>query len=155
MQKLQDIDVRVEAPVDRLAQHGNAVPVLHEILHALRRLGETEESTTIDLRSIPFGPGDEALLLDLLGHGEVAVKLEALGASDIYETAFAGVWIVDHRNTEGERIALQIEITRVPEILFTQVADLTDSISRLENRLRTPDGVASLSNPMNGRRRDG
>ncbi|MBL3526531.1 MAG: hydrogenase expression/formation protein [gamma proteobacterium endosymbiont of Lamellibrachia anaximandri] len=139
MQKLQDIDVRIEAAVDQSVQHGNAIPLLHEILHALRRLGETEEPTTIDLRSIPFGPGDEEQLLDALDRGEVTVKLETLGASEIYETAFAGVWIVEHKNTEGERIALQIEITRVPEILFTQVADLTDSISRLENRLRAPD----------------
>ena len=57
---LKSIGVAVEAmpPVA-----GNARPVLHEVLHALRRLHEGGGPTTIDLHAIPFGPGDEQVQL--------------------------------------------------------------------------------------------
>ena len=74
MQKLQDIAIRVEEATDGLPlNHSNATPIMHEILHALRKLEAQGETTTIDLRAIPFGPGDEDDLLNLLGHGEITV----------------------------------------------------------------------------------
>ncbi len=55
----------------------NTLPLLNEVRHALKRLVRTGESTIIDLRAIPFGPGDEERLLDLLGQGEVMATLDA------------------------------------------------------------------------------
>ncbi|MCG8098866.1 MAG: hydrogenase expression/formation protein, partial [Candidatus Thiodiazotropha taylori] len=88
-----------------------------------------------DLRSLPFGPGDEEELLRLLGRGEINMTMDALGESTIWETAFSGVWIVDHRNAEGERVALQIEIGSVPQIVFSQQEDIVDAIDRLAAQL--------------------
>ena len=65
MSSLDKITIKAEPAVF----HPNAWPVLHEIRHALRRLAEEGEGTIIDLRAIPFGPGDEELLLRTLGEG--------------------------------------------------------------------------------------
>ncbi|MBV2121998.1 MAG: hydrogenase expression/formation protein [Candidatus Thiodiazotropha taylori] len=135
MQRLQDIAIKVESPEGIQASHGNALPILHEILHALQRFSTEGEQSCIDLRSLPFGPGDEEELLRLLGRGEINMTMDALGESTIWETAFSGVWIVDHRNAEGERVALQIEIGSVPQIVFSQQEDIVDAIDRLAAQL--------------------
>jgi hydrogenase-1 operon protein HyaF len=84
---------------------------------------------------MPFGPGDADRLLALLGKGEVQASVEALGPTLVWETDIPAVWLVDHRNPEGERIALHIEIDRVPGILCTQPEDLRDAADRLDQRL--------------------
>jgi hydrogenase-1 operon protein HyaF len=143
MNKLQDIAVRVEGrdasrqPVN----HSSAIPVMHEVLHSLNRLKERGVATTIDLKSIPFGPGDEEELLQKLGCGEVSIELQSLGKSRICETLFPGVWLIDHYNGAGERIALSLEINRVPEIVKSQPEDISDAIIRLEQQLN-PDRTA-------------
>jgi hydrogenase-1 operon protein HyaF len=135
MQKLQDIAVRVEATDGLPLNHSNATPIMHEILHALQRLADEGESSTIDLHAIPFGPGDEEQLLTRLGSGEIQVEMNTLGRSLIHETALSGVWLVDHRNADDQRIALQIEITPIPTILLAQKEDVRDAITRLEDWL--------------------
>ena len=114
---------------------GNAIPILHEIRHGLRRLVEGGETSLIDLQAIPFGPGDEERLLSLLGQGEVEARLDALGPTHLRETAIPGVWLVDHRNRAGDRIGLQVEISTVPEILRTQPQDLSRALAALDARM--------------------
>ncbi len=143
MQKLQDIAVRVEARegADPAIDHSNAIPVMHEVLHALRRLKERGEVTTIDLKSMPFSPAEEEALLRFLGCGEVSIELQSLGKSHICETFYPGVWLIDHSNAAGERIALSIEVNRIPEIVKSQPEDISDGVSRLEQQLN-PDSSA-------------
>jgi len=114
----------------------NTIPLMHEVNHALKRLIRTGEGTIIDLRAIPFGPGDEARLLQLLGEGEVTASMDALGRTTVRETGFSGVWLVDHYNSEEERIAFQIEITDIPDLLRAQDEDMGESLQRLEYLLR-------------------
>jgi hydrogenase-1 operon protein HyaF len=140
MQKLQDIAVRVEATDGLPLNHSNATPIMHEILHALLRLNANGESTTIDLRAIPFGPADEEQLLTQLGSGEISIEMNALGRSLIHETAYSGVWLVEHRNADDQRIALQLEITPIPSILLAQQEDVRDAITRLDDLLN-PNGT--------------
>jgi hydrogenase-1 operon protein HyaF len=135
MSGLSSIAVSVDPPVPSVPEWGNALPILHEIRHALRLLAESGEATLIDLRSLPFAPGDEDRLLGLLGTGEVQASVEALGPTHVWETAIPAVWLVDHRNQEGERIALHIEIDRVPALLCTQPEELRDAADRLDRRL--------------------
>ncbi|MDJ0750648.1 MAG: hydrogenase expression/formation C-terminal domain-containing protein [Woeseiaceae bacterium] len=115
--------------------HGNVRPLLHEVLHAVDRLLETDEPTTIDLAGLPFGPGELENLEATLGTGELSCKLDALGTSRIRETAYPGVWWLEHRNPHGEVVGRFIEITRTPEILSSQEADITAGRARLEDRL--------------------
>ncbi len=114
---------------------GNALPILHEIQHALQRLLDSGETTVIDLRAIPFGPGDEERLLAILGVGEIEATLNALGETNVSETGYPGVWLLDHRNQDNERIALQVEITLIPEILCSRREDVCDSLERLADDL--------------------
>ncbi|MCF7985814.1 MAG: hydrogenase expression/formation protein [Thiohalocapsa sp.] len=135
MPSLDDIPIRVESPPQTGADFGNALPILNEIRHALGRLNETGEPSQIDLAAIPFGPGDEARLLELLGRGEVEATVDALGPTQVWETRFSGVWVVDYANADAQRVALQIEVDVVPQILRTQHADIADAIKALDERL--------------------
>lgn len=134
MTRLAEIAVRVES---RPAEHSaaNALPILHEIRHALARLRHNAEPTIIDLNAMPFGPGDEARLLEVLGQGEVSAVLDALGESRVRETAFPGVWLVEHHAPDGTRLAFHIEITRIPQLLQTPPEDLDDGLQRLDQHL--------------------
>ena len=124
---------------------GNADPILREIRHALAKLVETGESTTIDLGAIPFAAGDERILDEVLGRGEVQATLTAMGVSHIAETAIAGVWRVDHMNEEDEVQSRFVEVTYCPDILKTQGADaafgLQQLIARLDARALARNGT--------------
>ncbi|MES9941286.1 MAG: hydrogenase expression/formation C-terminal domain-containing protein [Candidatus Thiodiazotropha sp. 6PLUC2] len=141
MQRLQDIAVKVVPSEGTQNNHSNAIPILHEILHALQRFTTDAEPWCIDLRAIPFGPGDEELLLSKLGEGEISLTMDSLGKSKIWETAFSGVWVIDHRNAEGERVALQVEIGRIPQIVLSQQEDILDAIGQLEKELNTDNSA--------------
>mgnify|MGYP001154200435 CR=1 FL=1 len=119
---------------------GNADPILREIRFALTKLVETGEPTVIDLGAIPFAAGDERILDNVLGEGELQAVLNSLGSSRIVETEISGVWRIDHMDDDGEIQSRFIEITYLPDILRTQAEDaafgLKDLTERLEERAR-------------------
>lgn len=118
---------------DELTQ--NVQPLLHEICHALQHLLTTGESHIIDLRSIPLAPSEEEVILDRLGQGEVQAQLNALGISKIYETQYAGVWLVSHYNAHNELLSRFIEITELPDILKSPTEDMADALQRLKQHI--------------------
>lgn len=124
---------QIQSPVP--FSRGNVEPILHEVVHALDRLLEDDEATVIDLASLPFAPGELDRLENYLGTGELKAELDALGASRIRETAYPGVWWLEHRNTEGEVVGRYLEITRTPEILMSQSVDITAARARLDENL--------------------
>lgn len=131
------------AAVSEIRSHistGNARPVLSEIHAALELLLTTGETTTIDLGAIPFGPGDERVLDEALGVGEIRATLDALGQSVVHETAFPGVWRVDHLDPRGETLSRFVEVTFIPDILKSQHADAEEGLARLAGRLEELDG---------------
>ena len=121
--------VRSPLPFSR----GNVRPLLNEIVHALDRLLGDNEPTVIDLASLPFAPGELEELERTLGCGELTAELDALGKSIIRETTYPGVWWVEHHNTSGEVVGRYIEITRSPEILMSQDADIGAGRARLRD----------------------
>ena len=127
---------------------GNVKPLLFEIIHALDRLLTDDEPTVIDLASLPFAPGEIEELEEALGHGELNAELDALGKSLIRETAYPGVWWVEHRNTAGELVGRYIEITRSPEILMSQDADIGAGRAKLRDSV---DDSGSESNKEAGK----
>jgi hydrogenase-1 operon protein HyaF len=137
MSALESIAVRVEAA------SGNITPLLHEIRHALRRVAEGGQGTTIDLGSLPLAPGEEKRIEDLLGQGEVRAELNALGPTVVQETRYAGVWFITHRNTEQEVVARFIEVTRMPELLLAQSEDMRRAVSELDKKLHSRNGEVS------------
>ncbi len=133
MTALDGIAVKVELAT------GNVEPLLHEIRHALKRVAEGKEGTIIDLRALPLAPGEEERIEAVLGEGEVRAELDTLGRTVFQETSYSGVWLVTHRNTEKAVLTRFIEVTRMPELLKSQRADIERGISRLEAEL----GVSS------------
>lgn len=119
---------------------GNALPVLHEIKHALVALLERGEETMIDLGAIPFAPGDERQLADVLGDGEVAAVVSVLGESQIYETKIPGVWRINNLDDNGELQSRFIEVTFTPELLKTQREDAEVGLGLLSDRLDALSG---------------
>ena len=128
MNTLGDIPVSVQ-PADFT---GNIPPLLHELRHALQRLIDSGETTTIDLRALPLAPGELATLEQQLGSGEISARMNALGPSDIIETAFPGVWRVIHYNQHEEVMAYFLEVSTVPSLLQTPSQDLPGSITGLQ-----------------------
>jgi len=120
----------------------NVKPLLNEVKHALEKLIETGEQTIIDLRSIPLAPGEEDKILDTLGRGEVVAKLDVLGSSEIFETQYAGVWVVTHYNNDNNIISRFIEVTTMPNILCSQTEDIMAAFSRIALDLNeTPENL--------------
>ena len=113
----------------------NVKPILHEIRHALDKLLESGESSIIDLRSIPLAPGEEDIIIATLGHGEVHAQLDALGPSEIYETQYAGVWLVTHFNENNNVVSRFIEITEIPDLLKSQREDVMNALLGLTTEL--------------------
>lgn len=113
----------------------NVKPLLHEVKHALDNLIRTGETAVIDLRSIPLAPGEEDKILNTLGRGEVQSQLNALGPSEIFETEYAGIWIVTHYNDDNDIIGRFIEITFMPDILCSQTEDVIAAFNRLADSL--------------------
>ena len=128
MTALDAIGVQVEA------LHGNVRPILNEVIHAIDRLLEEDVPTTIDLAGLPFAPGELDTLEATLGSGELAAQLDALGNSRIRETTYPGVWWIEHRNVHDEIVGRYLEITRVPEILSSQDADICAGRARLREQ---------------------
>ena len=138
---LQSIAVKVEptSAEDIDAFTLNVVPLLHEVRHALERLIESGEPTTIDLGSIPLAPGEFDKIDGALGAGEVKVALEAMGPSQIYETQFSGVWRITHFNAANEVVGRYVEVTRIPEILLAQETDVRIGLDLLSRKLSGQD----------------
>ena len=122
-------------PVSTEMATGNVEPLLHEIRHALRRLADGEEGTTIDLKRLPLAPGEEERIERTLGAGEVQAQVDALGPTLIQETSYPGVWLITHKNADDVVVARFIEVTFIPEMLRSQPADVIDGIARLEDEL--------------------
>ncbi len=115
---------------------GNVSPLLNEIQHALQKLLARNESTCIDLNSLPFSADDEQLLRQHLGRGEISAELNSLGLSRIWETQISGVWWVEHFNTENCKTSQYLEITWIPDILKSQREDVQDSLKKLKINIK-------------------
>lgn len=117
----------------------NARPILFEIRHALEELLASGATSIIDLRSIPLAPGEEETIIDTLGQGEVHASLNALGPSEIYESRYAGVWLITHYNEDQAVVSRFIEITTLPDILRSQREDMSNALNELIKELGTQD----------------
>jgi hydrogenase-1 operon protein HyaF len=156
MTRLSDIGVRIEAAspvvpkpppgghgVERTAGLGGGVAaILAELAARLERLATHGDPALIDLRSLPMSPVDRIELFELLGQGEVTATLDAQGASTLRETAFAGIWWIDHRDREEKITAELLEVALVPKILATSPADVALAAAALRQRIGAADSRA-------------
>lgn len=123
------------APCINAHTTGMAYSILSEIAQGLKLLAEHDESSTIDLRSLPMSQADRDQLQEMLGHGEVNASLEVSGPSAIWETAFPGVWWIRHMGAGGRIATEEIAVTRIPEILLTHPHDVAAAAVRIREVL--------------------
>ncbi len=124
----------VTAPVEGRSV-GNVSALLAEISSLLEKHLQTGEAAAIDLKSLPFSPGEYDRLKGILGQGELVAKLEAIGPSEIVETRYPGVWWLTHRSVDGDIVAEVIEVTQCPDILKSQAPDMGAGLGRLHSLL--------------------
>jgi hydrogenase-1 operon protein HyaF len=149
LSRLADIPIRLEAPPADGGLGGGVTALLTELATLLERFAETQESTAIDLRSLPMGPQDRALLQRALGEGEVRATIDAEGQSTIRETRIGGVWWVEHRDAQGELIAELLEVTRVPAILASAPDEIAAGGRALRRQISAIAAHASSPSGLN------
>jgi hydrogenase-1 operon protein HyaF len=116
----------------------NAPAVLREIAARLDSLARGGAGGVIDLGAMPLSPADKAWLAEQLGPGEVDIKLNLDGPSDVRETRYAGVWWLVHRNPNEVVTGEFIEIARIPELVMAHPDDIisgSESLNFLINDL--------------------
>lgn len=135
---VEDIAIRVERPVRAATPSTHVLALLGEIASHLRILLEQGESHAIDLRALPLLSGEREALLAALGNGEVNARVTALGEAEIRETAYPGVWRVEHRDERGEVVAQLIEVTLQPAMLATHPVDARRGLKCLQEMIAAP-----------------
>jgi hydrogenase-1 operon protein HyaF len=127
--------IPIYAQAEEAYSVGNIRALLAEIAALLEKLDDNGETGMIDLNSLPLAPGEYEQLRQTLGQGEVSARIEAIGASEIIETHYPGVWWVTHYNVEGDIVANMIEIAWLPEIIKSQPEDVHAGLERLKAQL--------------------
>ena len=117
--------------------------VLREIAALLDIFAKTGDTAAIDLASLPLTDADRADLEKRLGRGEVEAKVSVAGDSEVWETAYAGVWWVRHRGLGGRIACEQVAITATPDILITDREDARAAAKRLSDDLAVADESAN------------
>ncbi|MFW5926534.1 MAG: hydrogenase expression/formation C-terminal domain-containing protein [Wenzhouxiangella sp.] len=107
----------------------------YEIAARLEMLHETGEPAAIDIKTLPMAAGEFESFRQMLGQGEVDFTLELDGQSHIRETAFPGVWWIQHRDPEGQVVAEHIEINHVPDLLRARADEIGHAAEALRARL--------------------
>ena len=130
---LKDIPILVLD--DEACSVGNIRALLAEIAARLEKLDDHSETGMIDLNTLPLASGEYEQLRQALGQGEVSARIEAIGASEIIETRYPGVWWVTHYNVEGDIVADTLEITAIPEIIKSQPEDVRAGLELLRAQL--------------------
>ena len=127
---LDDIPVVVTMP-DANPLTGNAPAVLNELGAMLAALAERGETGVIDLGGLPLSPADKDWLAARLGRGEIEMTLSLDGPSTVRETAFHGVWWIEHHNEKGIPTGEFIEVNRVPELVPAHPEDIRAAAGKL------------------------
>ena len=124
-----------------------AVAVLEQLQHALDHYEVDQPSSRFSIKSLPAP--DLSLLNNLLGEGEVSIRIEGTEAYQIQETVMAGVWRV--RSWIGEELSSDvIEVADIPaavrELSFSQAEPLTPKLASLPtNLLNAPSVLVEIA----------
>ncbi|AGA33713.1 Hydrogenase maturation factor HoxQ domain-containing protein [Thioalkalivibrio nitratireducens DSM 14787] len=127
---LKDIPVKFEGSPNEAEPGGMALALLREIADHLSTVVGGGERQVVELGNLPLSEVDRELLRERLGRGEVEAKILASGLTEVYETAFPGVWWVKYFHDGDHYVAEQIEIGAVPMILETHAEDIRASAER-------------------------
>jgi len=130
------IPLKVKASPKGVTIGGGVKAIAYEILSQLERFLASGETGAIDMRGLPMAPNEYQELLAMLGEGELDLSIDMNGPTRIRETAYAGVWWIQHKD-RGDRILSEyIEINRIPDFLCAQTDQIEDAVRELSDRLK-------------------
>ncbi len=132
----QAIPLKVKTSPDGVTIGGGVKAIGFEILTRLEGLLATGEGGAIDLRGLPMAPNEYEELLAMLGVGELDLTIDFNGPTRIRETAYPGVWWIQHKDGEDRVLAEYIEINRIPDFLCAQTDQIEDAARALSDRLK-------------------
>lgn len=115
----------------------NVRSILVEIQQGLKDFNKHKDNYIIDLGSIPLSTEEREQLFELLGHGELKISLSTLGKSEIYETLFSGVWVIQHRDEQGQFNGMFIEIGDIPDIILSHEDDRLTAATELQELINS------------------
>ena len=118
---------------------GMVAAILRELTDALQVYLASGRTHVIDLATLPLGQADRAALQQALGAGEIEVRINALGASLLRETGFAGIWWIRHEDLAGKLLCESLEVTDVPEIVRAHRTDIEAASARLRGLTAPPN----------------
>lgn len=118
---------------------GNAQAVLREVETLLDGLLRTGEGGMVDIRGLPLSAADRRWLLAQLGKGEVEIHMELGGNSCILETAYPGVWWLEHRDERDNPVSEFIQVAYVPELISAHPDDVESGLEHLRSRISVLD----------------
>jgi hydrogenase-1 operon protein HyaF len=106
---------------EQLAGHDSVRAVLHAVQGSLRQALAGEPPAPIGLDALDSA--SRALVNQVLGEGEVSVRVAAGGAADrscldAQESVYAGVWRVVRRDDDTDAVHDSIEVGSAPGVLF-------------------------------------
>ena len=130
------IPLKVKASPKGVTIGGGVKALGFEILSHLERFLESGEAAAIDMRGLPMAPNEYKELLDMLGQGELDLTLEMGGKTRIRETAYSGVWWIQHQGPDDRIQSEYIEINRIPDFLCAQTDQIEDAVKALSDRLK-------------------
>ncbi len=115
----------------------NAIPILNEILEALKEFYESGREHIIYINKLPITPQDREVILDVLGEGSVKISYSSkTQPAEWRETGIYGVWIGIIYDRDRKPVLETIEITDFPKLASAHKEDIKESIKVLEERLR-------------------
>lgn len=129
---------------------GMAAAVLAEIGEHLEALAGEGHTNVIDLRSLPLTDADLENLSTRLGRGEVSARVDVIGETEVFETAYAGVWWIRHLGADHRVAAEEIAITPIPEILCSQPEDIALAAVHLRKQLEAEQSAEPEREAIHG-----
>lgn len=130
------IPLKVKTSTKGVTIGGGVKAIGFEILTLLETLVSEGQSGAIDVRSLPMAPNEYEELLAMLGTGELDLNIDLNGPTRIRETAYPGVWWIQHMDGEDRVLSEYIEINRIPDFLCAQTDQIEDAVRELSDRLK-------------------
>lgn len=101
--------------IDDLDRVPRGAALMRAVAAACARAAAGGEGESFDLAGLP--PADRAFVVDVLGEGEVSIRIRGVPAVAVQESVFAGVWAL-----KGEGVD-RVEVGAIPALALTRAAN--------------------------------
>ena len=100
--------------IDDLARVPQGAALMRAVAEACKRVAAGAPGERFDLSALP--PADRAFVVDVLGEGEVSIRIRGVPAVAVQESVFAGVWALKGVGVDA------IEVAPIPALAVSRAA---------------------------------